>query len=542
MKRSTDKFIQIEEYGSSVPSGNNIKTKIIRMKNKTHFVWLLSAIVALSISSCTKNFTQINTDPNGTPVALPKQLLAPALVSVLSYNMSRNRSFNNELMQVTVNQSDADATVFRYTFPDSWSNYLYNGWFSELSNFKDIYIGASDSVNYNESYMGISLICQAWVYSLLTDTYGDIPFYESNKARDSLIFAPPFDTQKDVYSGIFQYLERADTLLKAGSSIDASSDPVYGGDVSRWRKFGNSLYLRLLLRLSGKQEVANTCIGKIKQIINDPGDYPIMTGNSDAAILRWTGQGPYVSPWVSVRAQDFRAVAICSFFIGHLNIWQDPRINISYGTNGVNRWGIAPGSAGFTGVASGYLPGTGDPKGSYFYATDSKAGSPSQTPPPVCLQTDPMTGMIMNYAELQFILCECAAKGWISASAESYYNSGVQSSITQWLPNWTDSVSAYLTNADMQWDDAASLDDKMEKIMLQKYYALFCTDMQQWFEYRRTGHPVLPKGAGLGNNGVMPARMKYPLYLQGTNPKGYQQAVSDQGPDLISTDVWWQKP
>lgn len=542
MKQSMIKFSRSGKCIYGVPSGKNVKTKNIRMKNKTHCIWLFFAFVALSISSCTKNFTEINTDPNGTPVALPKQLLAPALVSLLSYNMSRNRSFNNELMQVTVDQSDADATVFRYTFPDSWSNYLYNGWFSELSNLKDIYIGASDSVNYNKSYMGISLICQAWAYSLLTDTYGDIPFYESNKARDSLIYTPKFDTQKDVYAGIFQFLEEADTLLAAGSGIDAASDPVYNGNVSKWRKFGNSLYLRLLLRISGKQEVADACIDKIKQIVSDPAGYPVMTSNDDAAILRWTGQGPYVSPWVSVRAQDFRAVAICSFFIDHLNTWQDPRISLTYGTAGVNRWGIAPGANGFTGIASGYAPGTGDPKGSYFYATDSKAGSPAQTPPPVCLQTDPMTGMIMNYAELQFILCECVAKGWINGSAESYYNSGVQNSITQWLPNWTVPVTDYLTGADMQWDDAASLDDKMEKIMLQKYYAMFCTDLQQWFEYRRTGHPVLPMGAGLGNNGVMPARLKYPLYLQGTNPLGYKEAIDDQGPDLISTDVWWQKP
>ena len=66
--------------------------------------------------------------------------------------------------------------------------------------------------------------------------------------------------------------------------------------------------------------------------------------------------------------------------------------------------------------------------------------------------------------------------------------------------------------------------------------------MQQWFEYRRTGHPALPKGAGLRNNGVMPARMTYPVYVQSTNPTNYQLAVQAQGPDAINTQVWWQKP
>ncbi|HJW17539.1 MAG TPA: SusD/RagB family nutrient-binding outer membrane lipoprotein, partial [Flavisolibacter sp.] len=103
-------------------------------------------------------------------------------------------------------------------------------------------------------------------------------------------------------------------------------------------------------------------------------------------------------------------------------------------------------------------------------------------------------------------------------------------------------VTDYLAASDMQWNDNETIDQKMEKIHLQKYYALFLTDLQQWFEYRRTGHPILPKGTGLRNNGEMPARMTYPVYVQSTNPTNYKAAVAAQGPDLISTPVWWQKP
>ena len=90
-------------------------------------------------------------------------------------------------------------------------------------------------------------------------------------------------------------------------------------------------------------------------------------------------------------------------------------------------------------------------------------------------------------------------------------------------------------------DAPAGTDSKMEEIHLQKYYSLFLTDMQQWFEYRRTGHPNLPKGPGLRNGGVMPARMTYPVYVQSANPTNYKIAVESQGADLISTNVWWQK-
>ncbi|MNR21002.1 Starch-binding associating with outer membrane [compost metagenome] len=82
----------------------------------------------------------------------------------------------------------------------------------------------------------------------------------------------------------------------------------------------------------------------------------------------------------------------------------------------------------------------------------------------------------------------------------------------------------------------------MNMLHLQKYYALFMVDMQQWFEHRRTGYPVLPKGPGLKNNGEMPSRMVYPVIVQSSNPTSYKEAIANQGADLINTKVWWQKP
>ncbi|HET9431323.1 MAG TPA: SusD/RagB family nutrient-binding outer membrane lipoprotein, partial [Chitinophagaceae bacterium] len=229
------------------------------------------------LTSCTKDFQEINTDPNNTASALPQQLLAPALVNTLQYNMLRNRNFNNELMQVTVDMGDGEGKVFRYDYRSNWSDYLYNGWYSQLTNFKDIYKIASEPITYNKSYMGISLICQAWIYSLLTDTYGDTPYSESNLARDSAIYEPAFDKQKDIYLDIFKNLDTANVWLSANTAILGASDPVFGGNIGKWRKFGNSLYLRLLLRVSGKSEVANQCIDKIKEIVDlNPSSYPII--------------------------------------------------------------------------------------------------------------------------------------------------------------------------------------------------------------------------------------------------------------------------
>lgn len=505
------------------------------MKQYLIKILIPAILTCLMLQSCTKDFKNINTNPNSATNALPSQLLAPALVNTLTVNMLRNRSFNNELMQVTVNQSDDDGMIFRYDIKDSWSDYPYNGWYSELTNFREIYNLSNDSLTRNTSYMGISLICQAWVFSLLTDTYGEIPFKEALLAKDSSIYEPKFDKQQVIYDSLFTMLENANTLLSQGSAITASSDPVYYGDVSKWRKLGNALYLRLLLRVSGKSAIKDSCISKINQIVTQSAVYPIMTSNSDAAYLKWTGSGAYVSPLMGVREQDFRTPAICSFFIDHLSNWADPRINYAtYGDNGVCRWRIVAYNGAYVGVPSGYAAGEGVTKKSYFYSTSSSLGE--------TLMNDPMTGIIMNYAEQEFILTEAAAKGWISGDPGGYYNNGVSASINFWVPSFTQSITDYLNAADMQWDNSLSLDDKMEKIHLQKYYALFLVDFQQWFEYRRTGHPILPKGDGLKNGGIMPARLKYPVYIQSSNPTNYKLAIKDQGVDSISTNVWWQKP
>ncbi|WP_316766831.1 SusD/RagB family nutrient-binding outer membrane lipoprotein [Pedobacter frigiditerrae] len=524
------------------------------MKKIIYKVMSVMVVGITLLSSCDKGFEEVNTDPINIRETTANKLLAPALVNSLAAGMLRNRNFNNELMQVTVSISDGDATVFRYEYRRSIADYLWNSWYVQLTNFKDMYKLAGEPDQANKSYQGISLICQAWLYSNLTDTYGDVPYLQSAQGKEGIL-EPAFDRQKDIYNDIYKKLEEANTLLTAGTAITTASDPVFAGNVARWRKLGNSLYLRLLLRTSGKSEVSAVNIAKIKQIVENPTTYPIMTSNAESGVLKWSGEigtGAYVSPFVNnVRAQDFRAPAIGSFFIDHLRDWQDPRIDISASsgypaTGQINRFGIAQGSSGFVGVPSGYAVGAGVTVQSYFYATDNTVSSVAIGAR--SLQQSPLTGIIMNYAELQFILAEAALKGWITTgTAESYYNTGIASSINYWVPSFpasaTDAkVISYINNADIDWNPALSVDGKMEQIHLQKYYALFLVDMQQWFEYRRTGHPVLPKGPGLRNGGVMPARMTYPVYVESANPTNYKAAVAAQGADEIFTNVWWQKP
>ena len=514
--------------------------------------YILLGIVSLSAFSCKKDFNEVNTDPIGKSSVSASQLLAPALVNVLSANMVRNRNFNNELMQVTVDISDAEGKVFRYDVRRNWADYTWNTWYPELTNLRDIYTIASKPESLNSSYKGISLITQAWVFQLLTDVYGDVPYSQANQGKVGN-YEPVFDKQKDIYLDLFTKLEEANKLLTEGTSIVASSDPIYQGDVSKWRRLGNSLYLRLLLRVSSKADVSAQVIAKIKEIADgNKANYPIMENNSHTAKILWNGTNSstsvYSSPFmINVRAVDFRTPAITDFFISSLGFWKDPRIDGAFGVNGVNRFGIAAGPGGLIGVPSGYDTGTSAIKQSYFYS-DATINNPTT------LQTDRYTGIVMNCAEVDFILAEAAAKGWITGTGESYYRKGIADAINYWLPTIFTTASdpaleAYINNADIGWNNNLPLDNsannsvsKMQLIHLQKYYAMFLVDFQQWFEYRRTGHPFIPKGTGLANGGKMPARLNYPLVTQSTNPTSYKNAVASQGADDINTLVWWQKP
>ena len=148
----------------------------------------------------------------------------------------------------------------------------------------------------------------------------------------------------------------------------------------------------------------------------------------------------------------------------------------------------------------------------------------------------PMKLAMMPYAEVEFIKAELLKKGVIdggSNAAKEAYQKGVQAAIEQWGQVLPDN---YFENPE------AAYDDTLERIMNQKFVALFFCDYQQWFEYNRTGFPVLPVGPGIANaNNQMPKRFKYPAALQRTNLKNYQAAKQNMGGDDFNIRLMWQQ-
>ena len=480
---------------------------------------ILSVLFVVLILSCTKSYKELNTNPNGVEVAVPERLLNPAVYSVAQFGPARAHTLINDLMQVWVSLNETDE-LHRYVIRPSTSDAIWNTWYLQKTNFLDMYRLASQGAK-SPAYMAIANIMDAHITSLLTDTYGDVPYFDANKGYTDNILTPKFDRQKDIYQDIFSKLEEANTLLTPSITLTDTQkglDALYAGDMAKWRKFGNALYMRLLLRVSYRTDpIADglSPLDKLKQIVAAPAAYPVFANNSESAVLYFTGETyPLRSPFASWRDIDFRAGgSLAEFFVNNLTEWGDPRIAL-WATKYDNE---------YIGIPSGYATGQIPPLRSVF---------------PTALKLESRFGAIITYSEVQFILAELAAKGIITTSAQTYYNNGIQAGIEFW--GQTLPVN-YLSSTAIAWDDMLPLEQKMEKIHLQKYYTLFFTDFQQWFEYRRTGHPTLTKGLGVRNDRIMPTRLYYPVIVQSVNRTNYLDAIAIQGADDLQTLVWWQE-
>jgi hypothetical protein len=471
--------------------------------------YLLLITICFVGFSCTKNFEDINTDPNRIDRISPGTLLNPIIYEMAAFNTLRADDFTNDLMQVMIPFPSAAGGIHRYDVGEATGNSTWNTsyrWLINIREMKNAAIAQQDL-----TYEAIALTLNAWVYSNLTDAFGDVPMTEASRG-DEGIFRPRFDKQSDIYPKLIADLDSANVKFTANKAMVFGTDILYNNSVANWRKFCNSLRMRLLLRVSKRAEMDSWT--RLAEMVNDPVKYPVFTKNDEAAILKISGVVPNVSPWG--RAIDFTTFrASASFFVDSLNALNDPRrakwmsqardlANVNIGYKGI--------PAGFAGNESQfqYLP-------SNFL---------------VALATAPMTSIIMTYAEVEFIKAELAQRGVIATDAKTHYEKGVKAAMEQWgatLP------ADYFTNP------SAAYDGTLEKIMLQKYYALFFNDYQQWFEYRRTGLPVLPVNDGMLNNKIVPVRFRYPVPVQISNGTNYDEAVGWMGGDNINIKVWWEK-
>jgi hypothetical protein len=489
------------------------------------YSYLTGFLLFCLFSSCTKNFESINADPNRPTQINPGVMLGQLEYLFVNSSIGGSYNFTHDLMQVTAPRSSTSGGVHRYyILPGSA---LWTGFYNRMADVQDI-ITISENLKEN-NYKAIALVYKSWAYSILTDLYGDVPFSEATKATDGTFLAK-FDSQKDIYTQILKDLITANDLFDDSKALTFGGDYVYASNalsggknigIQRWKKFCNTLRLRLLLRISKRQSEIDVN-AQITAILADAVKYPVFASNADDGIFRYPNVYPFFNPYYTARQLDWRdGTYYTKFFINKMNADNDPRRAV---------WAIpvtVGGVSVYQGIESGYPTTTEYIVGANSNYTDA-------------LKTSSNLGVMITYAEEEFIKAELALKGYNTGkTSKVHYENGITASMVQW---GTSLPANYLTQAGVLYNATASADAQLQQIMLQKYYAFFFVDYQSWFEKRRTGYPILPRGTGIPTENLFPNRIPYPTYLQSLNPTNYATAVANMGgTDNANTNVWWNK-
>ena len=509
------------------------------MKRKVIYNFAAALLVLMVIiSGCTKDFEKINTDPNspGLNQASPSMLLTNTIESMTDrvHEIFLGHEMGSCWVQhmAKVQYPDEDRYVPRMSvINNTWNSFYASSGYDAQSLYN---IGVARS---HDSYQAVALILKSYIISVLTDEYGDVPYTEAFMGSDATtpILSPVYDTQESIYAALIANLVKANDLL-TDDAPEIEGDILFDGDLMAWKKFANSLRLRLVMRQSDRVNPT----AAITAIVKDPVKYPIFTSNADNAALLYLGSAPNNHPINENRKtrDDHRVSKTLIDILWVTNPNMDYRVAVYANLPSAGGWweGLPN---GMTSTDAANYKGNGLTKtskiGNYF----SSATAP---------------GMLMSFAEVQFILAEAAQRGFITdppKTVEEYYTAAVGASYKQFesvivnnttikslgIPaTWTidDFIADYLENY-----GAWNATNALEQIATEKWLAMFDQGLQAAFEWRRTGFPVLTPAIAGQNGGKIPVRAYYPSDESGRNPTNLKAAIDRQGPDNLNTRVWW---
>lgn len=459
----------------------------------------------LLVISCDNNFEEINVSPNDSDVTDPNLLLTSAII--VTQNSLYNAQIGGDMGLCwaqhwsKVQYNDEEKYIPRRALMNSlWTN-LYASSIAEASTAADL-----AEAEGNTNLQAAAIIMKANAFQILTDVYGPVPFTEAGVPGNT---KPVHDSQEVVYDGIISLLDQADALLANGSGeITASADLLYAGDVAKWRKFGASLKLKVLMRISKKRDVS----AELTALVNSG---LLMSSNSDSAELVYTASQPDANPLYETIVYSNRAeYKVSSVLIDKLTSTNDPRKSIFASVNNA-------------GAYVGNTPGVENP-GNYngFSSPGAKYLDPT------------LPGVILSYSQVELYLAEAASEGYISGgmtTAVAHYRNGITANM-EWNGVSASAISTYLSQPTI---DFSTLTIGRTKIGEQMWLTLYGQGIEAWTEWRRTGVPTLSPVVNAAIS-VIPKRFYYSTDTQNYNQANYQAAVStlDQGDTMLSK-VWW---
>lgn len=526
-----------------------------------NFVRILLAL--LLVNSCTDKFEEYNTNKAVLMEVGTKQLA----------QLFSNAEFRSCNWLTTDNYSRMSSTMANhlcgYTVCGSSSgimeqNFMNTGNHNNgFSKHYSLCIPAIQSIleitkDNNAPAYDIALIYKVYVMDQLTDLWGPIPYTKAGSGDEKV----PYETQKDVYYKMFEDLNTALTSLTAevqkapGLNVYGAGDMIYNGDASKWIKFGNTLRLRLALRIS------NVDTDKAKQEAESATAGTTLETNSDDAlcdVTSWASTGNGL-PRMQSFFQDAMSTTMESFMVGY----NDPRLSEYWSPVVYDATMNAAGYpdefknniGGYNGMTRGY-----ETRWNPYFRAHSNYGPRFKDGNQLITPIN-----IMNTAEAYFLKAEGAWRGWnMGGTAQSFYEKGIEISIKQWrgtsfsateINNYINSTETPVAPNNYPYYDPPTTDipvkfssDKnkqYEQIITQKWLALFPISIEAFADYRRTRLPKLHSKKYSVNANVNPAlgqivtRLPFVSSEVTTQPEEIAKAVILLGgPDLESTPLWW---
>ena len=472
------------------------------------------ALVALVVSlvwaaGACESLTEVNENPNA-PSDVTAGLLLPNAIRLAVedvYGTGQYFSHTGIWPQqiVQIQYPDEEEGLIR---PARMEIYWTDFYADELMNIQTVLHKGVESGDANVEAVG--RIWKTWIFHIVTDMWGDVPYSEAHYGADNT--TPAYNRQADIYAGMLADLTTAAGMLQNPDASDfGGGDLIYGSDFEAWRRFANSLRMRLAMRLS--EVDAATARTEFAAAYAAGG----FQSNADNATLNWPGS-PYENPFYENRVIDARDDhGISATLLDTLVSLADPRLPLyaepaaSDGEyrghhNGMQTIPVGTSLDDFSRI--------GD-----FWRFDGAA-----TPT-----------MIMSYAEVLFLQAEAAWRGWTAGAPATLYSEAIRASMNPYPVGPSDTeIDDYLAQPVVAYDGT------LEQILLQKWIALWMNGPEAWSDNRRTDLPALVPGPDLILSRI-PVRLMYPDTEQSLNLANLNAALAQQGMTSIDlvTPVWW---
>lgn len=473
-------------------------------------IWLF---LSMYFVSCTDDYKEINKNPNGAVDISTTYLITSAQQKLISINSSLG--YNKTMMlwsQLWTQRETTNRSRYDLAPEGDWDSFYISGIPDLVSiielnkgEFKDDYAAYGD----NENQIAVARIMKAWAYSLMTDTWGDIPYSDAHN-RD--VSFPTYDLQSEIYPNLINELKEAAAQINESASGFIAGDLMYDGDMTKWKKFANSLRARLALRMMN----ANSSLAQTE--LADALSSSIFTSNDDQALINFQPDEANANP-INLEFVTQNWTFPTELLVNTMSGLNDPRLPIYAEPT------IFDGT--YVGLPYGLEDGasTTDP---YLESRLSMLGSK--------IREQEFPSILMSYSELLFIQAEAAENSWISGTASTFYDDAITANMEFWGVAAGD-ITTYLADAGVEYSSGNS--DVL--IGEQRWISLFTQGAQAFFEWRRTGQPnlTIPATGYLYGMTEMPRRYFYPggeaLY-NGDNLEEAQDRLT--GGDERSSRIW----